>query len=111
MNPLYKNKLFSQRKLLLVIKIRLDNYRSFRQYKIHSQRILITVIAMLTKFVPNYAFIVMLETGFEPKPSTKTSSSCLEPTDPMLGWYRWDPVRIRYSGGRVRKGGVDVEIE
>ena len=67
-NPLYKNKWLSQRKLLLVIQNGLDNYRSFRQYRIHSQWILITVNVMVTKFVPNYAFVVMYETGFKPKP-------------------------------------------
>ena len=36
--------------------VRLHNYRSFRWYKIHSQWSLITVIPMVTKFVPNYAF-------------------------------------------------------
>ena len=29
---------------------------------------LITVIAMVTKFVPNYAFVVLHETGSKPNP-------------------------------------------
>ena len=29
---------------------------------------LINAIAMVTQFVPNYAFVVMHETGFKPKP-------------------------------------------